>query len=96
MSNKRRQYSAKFKAKVALEAVRERQTMSELAAKHGVHLSQIKKWKGQLLASASEVFDRAKASQNQEDSKEEQTRELYEQIGRLTMERDFLSKKLDS
>jgi transposase len=56
MENKRKRYGADFKFKVALEAVKERQTMSELTAKYGVHSTQIGQWKKQLLDEGLDVF----------------------------------------
>jgi len=56
MENKRKRYSAEFKFKVALEAIKERQTMSELTTKFGVHSTQIGLWKKQLLQEGMEVF----------------------------------------
>ena len=59
--NKRRNFSAKFKTQVVLEALKEQQTLSELAQKHGLHLNQISKWKQEFLASAETVFEKGKA-----------------------------------
>ena len=91
MSRKRNKYSAEFKAKVALAAVKEEQTISELAARFGVHPTMIHSWKRALLEGAAEVFDKGHKSRKETDA---QMDELYRQIGRLQVERDFLSKKL--
>jgi putative transposase len=89
MSRKRRCFSGAFKAKVALEAVRGERTTAELAAKFGVHGNQVSAWKKQLLEGAPELFaDRR--SREAEGAAEE---ELYEQIGRLKMEVEWLKKK---
>jgi transposase-like protein len=89
MKRKRRRFSGAFKAKVALAAVRDEKTTAELASKFGVHGNQVSAWKKQLLEGASELFvDRR--SREAEGAAEE---ELYEQIGRLKMEVEWLKKK---
>ena len=92
MVQKRKRHEAGFKAKVALEAVRERKTVSELASQFSVHPTQINDWKGQLVAGAVELFEGKQASRR--DSRDESREaELYEQIGRLKMELEWLKKK---
>jgi len=91
MSNKRKWYNPEFKAKVALAAIKNEETMSELAARFGVHPTMITSWKRTLLDGASDIFDKGQKSRKQT---EEHVDELYKQIGRLQVERDFLSKKL--
>jgi transposase-like protein len=91
MSRKRNKYSAEFKAKVALAALKEEQSVSELAARFGVHPTMISNWKRALLDGAAEVFDKGHKSRKETEAKMD---ELYRQIGRLQVERDFLSKKL--
>ena len=91
MSKNRTRYSAEFKAKVALTALRNEQTISELAAHYGVHPTMINQWKKALLEGASEIFDKGHKRQQQAEAEVD---ELYRQIGRLKVERDFLSKKL--
>ena len=81
----RRNHGGIFKAKVALEAVKGEQTLSELAQRFQVHPNQITMWKKQLLDRASEVFEKEKKSGSPD------TRELHAKIGELTMENDFLS-----
>jgi len=81
----RRNHGAAFKAKVALEAVKDERTLAELAQRFQVHPNQITTWKKQLLDRASEVFDKDKKAQAPD------TKELHAKIGRLTMENDFLS-----
>ncbi len=90
MARKRRRFTAAFKAKVALAAARGDRTTAELAAKFGVHTNQVSAWKKQLLAGVPELFaDRR--GRPPEASADEQ--ELYEQIGRLKMEVEWLKKK---
>jgi len=91
MSKKRNRYSAEFKAKVALAALRNDETMAELAARFGVHPTMINNWKRSLVESAAELFQKGHKSRNQNET---QIDELYRQIGKLQVERDFLSKKL--
>lgn len=91
MSRKRRVFGASFKAQVALAAVRGDKTAAELAGKFQVHPSQVMTWKKQLLEQAPELFeDGRRKEQPQSTAKED---ELYEQIGRLKMEVEWLKKK---
>jgi putative transposase len=90
MAKRRKQHDAGFKARVALEAIRERETISQLARRHSIHPTQIHQWKRKLVDEAAEVFSREggiKAAETFEST------ELYEQIGRLKMELDWLKKK---
>jgi transposase-like protein len=91
MKNKRRNHGAAFKAKVALAAAKGDKTVSELAGEYGVHPTQIAKWKNQLLGSLPEIFSRRR--QNEHQDQEEVTSQLYQQIGRLKVELDWLKKK---
>jgi transposase-like protein len=91
MKNKRRNHSAAFKAKVALEAVKEDKTIAELAGLYQVHPSQIAKWKKQLLESLPDIF--SSRGQNEQKDRDELTAQLYQQIGQLKVELDWLKKK---
>jgi transposase len=82
----RRNHSAGFKAKVALEAIKEGQTLMKLSERFQVHPNQITEWKKQLLEKAADVFEKGKKSPHEPDVKE-----LHAKIGRLTMENDFLA-----
>lgn len=91
MSKKRKQYPPEFKAKVALAAIKNEETISELAQRYGIHPNMITTWKRALLDGASDVFGKSrKARQNSE----AQVDELHRQIGKLKVENDFLSRKL--
>ncbi len=92
MKRKRRQFSEKFKAKVAVEAIKGIKTLSELSATYKVHPNQISAWKKQLLSNAPELFSSGKKRQSK--SEEELTSPLYEEIGRLKMDIKWLEKKL--
>ena len=83
----RRNHSAAFKAKVALEAIKGEQTLSELADRFQVHPNQITQWKKKLLAEAEEVFANGKRQEKEETN----VKELHAKIGQLAMENDFLS-----
>ncbi len=89
MSVKRRRHSPEFKFRIALEATKEQQTISQLASESGLHPTQISDWKKQLLEKGKTVF--------QPNGKHKlqviQESELYEQIGRLKMELEWLKKK---
>ena len=86
MKKPRRNHSAAFKARVALEAIRGEKTVAEIAAHHEVHPNQVTTWKSQLLENAASIFG---GNTIAADGKE-QIRELREKVGELTMERDFL------
>ncbi len=92
MSRKRRSFSASFKAKVALEAVKGLKSIGELAKQHQVHPTQIALWKRQLLEGAEEVFEGGGPKSAKSD--EPNAAELYEQIGRLNVELEWLKKKV--
>ena len=88
----RRVHPAAFKAKVALEAIKETRTIAELASLYGVHTTQIKQWKQQVLAGLTEMFSE-KRKQKEKDTSQ-LTQILYQQIGKQKVEIDWLKKKI--
>jgi putative transposase len=92
MARKRQQHTAAFKAQVALAAFKGDKTVNELASHYGVHPTLIHGWKKQLLAGADQVFQHG--SKAAEVDAEAQKAELFEQIGRLKMELEWLKKKV--
>lgn len=95
MAKKRTTHSPQFKAKVALEAAREHYTISELAHKYSLHPNVIRGWKKQLVEHLPELFQRAGTRTLQEDEAG-LIPQLYQQIGRLQVELDWLKKKHES
>src|SRR5271163_66707 len=93
MARKKTVRSAEFKAKVALAAVQEQKTVQQIATLFAIHPTQVQTWKKQLLLGAASVFQ---AGERFQDAAAQQSREaeLFEQIGRLNMELDWLKKKL--
>ena len=88
--SKRKRYSAEFKAKIALEALKGEETSSQLAYRYGVHPTQVTQWKSQARDGMAEVF-LGKADRKERDH-ESEVKELHAKIGQLTVERDFLAK----
>lgn len=87
----RRKFSADFKSKVVLESFKERSTIEELARKYELHQTQINNWKREAMANMINVFgDKSETTMDHE----QQTQQLYAQIGQLKVENDFLKKKL--
>lgn len=89
----RRKFKSEFKAKVALAAIKEHQTLEEICKRFEVHPTQANLWKREFLANASQLFDKENKHIDQEDQ-EKKLQELYAQIGQLKVENDFLKKKL--
>ena len=89
----RRKFKADYKAKVAIAAIKEQQTIEEICKKFEVHPTQANLWKRHFLANASQLFDKENKHLEQEDQ-EKKLQELYAQIGQLKVENDFLKKKL--
>jgi putative transposase len=91
MTRKRRNFSASYKAKVALAASKGDKTLSELASQFGVYPNQISAWKKQLLDQMAELFEDGRRRREPDEAGERA--QLYEQIGRLKVELDWLKKK---
>lgn len=86
---KRRQFTDEFRAKVALEALREELTLPELAKKYDVHPNQISTWKRKAIENMADIFSSKK--EKQKDNHEAEIKELHAKIGQLSVENDFLS-----
>ena len=94
MSTKRIRHTAKFKFTIAVEAIKSDKTINQLASEHQLHPSQISQWKNQLLEQGSDIFATTSTKGQREQNDRESS--LYEQIGRLNMELDWLKKKAAS
>lgn len=92
MSKKRRQHSPALKAQVGLEALKEIQPVHAIAAKHGVHPTQVSLWKKEVAERLPELF--AKPADADAVAAQEREKELYEEIGRLKMQLEWLKKKV--
>jgi transposase len=90
MKSKRQKHSGAFKAKVAIEAIQERETLSELSKRYGIHPNMITRWKKEFLERAPQLFDKTLPA----DKEEKDLEKLYAKIGQLEMEREFLKKNL--
>ena len=90
MKNQRRKHNAGFKAQVALEALREQKTINELSSEYGIHSNQITKWKRQMIEGAARVFGEKQAGGKELEARESA---LYEQIGKLQVQVDWLKRK---
>lgn len=87
MKKSRRKFTAAFKAKVAIAALQERETLAELSKRFDVHANMISKWKQEFLENASVVFEKKSDQENNVD-----VEKLYSKIGQLEVEKDFLKK----
>ena len=94
MGTSRRKFTSEFKKKVVIEALKERNTVQELAVKHDVHPQQITDWKKHFLENSEAAFDRPGVDEAKSSEKEKLIEQLYAQIGQLKVENDFLKKKL--
>lgn len=90
MKKSRRKFSAAFKAQVAIEAIKERETLAELAKRFEVHPNQISQWKREFLENSSKAFSEAE----KDSARQEDVEKLYSKIGKLEVENDFLKKSL--
>jgi len=92
MTKDRRKHSPPFKAKVALEALKGEETIAELAGRYEVHPSQVRKWKQALAEGAIGIFSDDQVRKKKDDAN--LVAQLYQQIGQLKVERDFLESRL--
>ena len=92
MKESRRKHSPVFKAKVALEAVKGEETIAQLASRFEVHPSQVRKWKREIEEGAAGIFGNDHGQNKKDD--ETLVAKLYQEIGQLKVERDFLERKL--
>jgi len=90
MKTQRQKHSSVFKAKVAIEALQERESISDLSSKYGIHPNMISRWKKEFLDRAPELFDKP----GHEKKGDVDVEKLYAKIGQLEMEREFLKKNL--
>lgn len=90
MKQKRRKFTGAFKAKVAIEALKERETLAELSNRFEVHPNMISKWKQEFLERSGEIFDKKSDADSEVDPEK-----LYAKIGQLEIENDFLKKSLN-
>ena len=88
----RKRYSAEFKAKVALEAMRGEQTLAELGARHGIHPAMMASWKRQAIDGLAGIFSGKPDDSKGLGDKEKEVSQLHAKIGQLVVERDFLAK----
>ena len=90
MKAKRQKHSGAFKAKVAIEALQERETLGELSKKYGIHPNQITRWKKEFLERAPQLFEKTQPTEKDDKDLEK----MFAKIGQLEMERDYLKKNL--
>jgi len=88
--NKRRNFTSSFKSKVALDAIKGDLTLAEISTKHGIHQSQVTKWKKQALDGMNTIFSNDPVNTQQKHEKD--IKELHSKIGELLVEKDFLLK----
>jgi len=93
MKRSRRKFTAEFKAKVVLEAIKEQKSLSELAEQFELHPNLISIWKREFLDNAAKVFSKGDEIKNTIEEVEKEKEELFKQIGRLKVENDWLKKK---
>jgi transposase len=89
----RKHHTAAFKSKVAMEAIQERETINQIASRYEIHPNLVTQWKRQLLESLPDCFARKRKKESKEDALKD---ELFQQIGKLKVENDWLKKKYES
>ena len=93
MGRKRRTFSAKQKSQIAVEALQERMTSAEIAKKHEVHPNQVSQWKRHLVEGVEELFDDGRSRGQAEEEQAALIARLYQHIGQLKVELDWVKKK---
>jgi transposase len=93
MSTKRRSFSDEFKAKVALETLKEQQTIAQIASRYEVLPAQVSQWKSQLLEKLPVLFSGGRKREKAEEDWQAREAQLFQKIGQLEVERDWLKKK---
>ena len=91
----RKKYTAQFKARVALEAIKGDKTIAQISSQYEVHPNQIGNWKKQLLEYSVQAFTKHNGNRTKDKQNDTERDELYKQIGELKVERDFLKKKYE-
>jgi transposase len=89
----RKQYSATFKAQVVVEALRETKSITQIASDHQLHPNLVTKWKQEALAELPTVFERRNSQAKEQEAQEQKVAQLYQEIGRLTTQVNWLKKK---
>ncbi len=95
MADKRSPFGSNFKAKVALEALKESKTINELASEYQVHPSQISRWKKILIEASADIFAHGNSKSAKSKKQEKKDAALFQEIGQLTVEVNWLKKKLN-
>lgn len=95
MSTQRKSYPPEFKARIALEALKEQKTLNQLGSEYGVHPNQVSTWKKQLQSELPRVFSSASRREASREQQEQLQSHLYQQIGQLQVELDWLKKKAE-
>ncbi len=88
MKKTRRKFSSAFKAKVAIEALKERKTLAEISSQYEIHPNQIQKWKQEFVSRSTEIFETTAPAKDFD----EERKKLYAKIGELEMEKEWLKK----
>ena len=91
---KRRKFGPEIKKKIAIEAIREQRSINEIASSYEVHPAQVRKWKKDLIDAAIQIFEDPRKREDSQKKVEQKEAGLHQKVGRLTMENDWLKKKL--
>src|SRR5690625_1461059 len=94
MKKTRKSYSPSFKTKVVLEMLTETKSISEISSEHGIHSTQLHRWRKEFLEKAPEVFSQEAGWVSEKSQYENKIEDLYTQIGKLTTELSWLKKKM--